>query len=288
MAAIRFYYNDTISDFLVRSTNEIVGLLAQASVNDINPESTNAWVEEIEIMRSALMSYSGRGSVYFEYNIPRMGKRVDVIALIDNVVFVIEFKTENTDKFSIEAKRQVWDYALDLKNFQEGSLNRTIIPILVASRAPFRKCEFELKPFEDNVYQPLFSNELHLSECISTTLEALKPVQRFEQEDDIRWAKSGYSPTPTIIEAAIALYNHHTVDDITKHDADLTQTFACINRIIDHCKSSHRKAICFVTGVPGAGKPLLAFKRPLTNLMLAAKRYIYLETSLWLRFCKKL
>ena len=63
MAAIRFYYNDTISDFLVRSTNEIVGLLAQASVNDINPESTNAWVEEIEIMRSALMSYSGRGSV---------------------------------------------------------------------------------------------------------------------------------------------------------------------------------------------------------------------------------
>ena len=133
------------SDFLVRSTNEIVGLLAQASVNDINPESTNAWVEEIEIMRSALMSYSGRGSVYFEYNIPRMGKRVDVIALIDNVVFVIEFKTENTDKFSIEAKRQVWDYALDLKNFQEGSLNRTIIPILVASRAPSRKCEFELK-----------------------------------------------------------------------------------------------------------------------------------------------
>lgn len=276
MAAIRFYYNDTISDFLVRSTNEVVGLLAQASVNDINPESTNAWVDEIEIMRSALMPYSGRGSVYFEYNIPRMGKRVDVIALIDNVVFVIEFKTENTDKFSIEAKRQVWDYALDLKNFQEGSLNRTIIPILVASRAPSKKCEFELKPFEDNVYQPLFSNALRLRECISTIIEALKPVQRFEQEDDIRWAKSGYSPTPTIIEAAIALYNHHTVDDITKHDADLTQTFACINRIIDHCRSNHRKAICFVTGVPGAGKTLIGLQTAIDQFNAGGKA-IYLS-----------
>ena len=164
----RFYYSDTITAFLAKNTDEIVGVLAQASVHDINPESTNAWADEIDIMRTTLVPYSGRGSVFFEYNIPRMGKRVDVIALIDNVVFVIEFKTENTNRFSIEAKRQVWDYALDLKNFQEGSLNRIVIPILVASSAPSKNCVFELLPFEDNVFQPLLSNGQRLQECFST------------------------------------------------------------------------------------------------------------------------
>ena len=124
MPAERYYYSDSITDFLRRGTDEIVGALARASVHDINTKSTDAWVEEIEIIRTTLAPFKDRGSVYFEYNIPRMGKRVDVIALVDNVVFVIEFKTENTDKFSVEARRQVWDYALDLKNFQEGSLDK--------------------------------------------------------------------------------------------------------------------------------------------------------------------
>lgn len=276
MHALRYYYSDTITAFLSKRTDEIVGVLSQASVHDINPESTNAWVDEIEIMRSTLMPYSGRGSVYFEYNIPRMGKRVDVIALIDNVVFVIEFKTENTNRFSIEAKRQVWDYALDLKNFQEGSLNRVIIPILVASNAPSKNCEFGMIPFEDKVYQPLLSNANRLGECIAATLNALNPSKLFSEEEDYRWAKSGYSPTPTIIEAAIALYNHHTVDDITKHDADLTQAFSCINRIIDHCKNNHRKAICFVTGVPGAGKTLIGLQTAIDQFESGGKA-VYLS-----------
>ena len=276
MPVLRYYYSDTISDFVKRSTDEIVGILTQSSVHDINTESTNAWVDEIETLQSALMPYSDRGSVYFEYNIPRMGKRADVIALIDNVVFVIEFKTESTDRFSIEARRQVWDYALDLKNFQEGSLDRAIIPILVASRAPAKKCVFDLIPFEDYVYQPLYSNAKSLGHCIAVTLETLNPKQQYNQEIDDRWAKSGYSPTPTIIEAAIALYNHHTVDDITKHDADLTQTFACINRIIDHCKNNHRKAICFLTGVPGAGKTLIGLQTAIDQFQAGGKA-VYLS-----------
>ncbi len=219
MPAERYYYSDSITDFLRRGTDEIVGALARASVHDINTKSTDAWVDEIEIIRTTLAPFKDRGSVYFEYIIPRMGKRVDVIALVDNVVFVIEFKTENTDKFSVEARRQVWDYALDLKNFQEGSLNRTIIPVLVASKASTRKCDFGLVPFEDNVYQPLLSNASRLGECVETVLDKLQSRHDFSIESDIRWARSGYSPTPTIIEAAIALYNHHTVDDITKHDA---------------------------------------------------------------------
>lgn len=74
------------------------------------------------------------------------------------------------------------------------------------------------------------------------------------------WAKSGYDPTPTIIEAAVALYEEHNVAEITKHDGDVEQTAGCINRIIDQCRTDRRKAICFVTGVPGAGKTLIGLQ----------------------------
>ena len=182
-------------------------------------------------MKSALQGYSEQGSVFFEYNIPRLGKRADVIALINNVVFVLEFKAMN-DEFTREAYLQVWDYALDLKNFQLGSRDRKIIPIVVATKAPDNSCEFVLDHYEDDVYQPMLSNADQLEEYIGRVLDELKPQQVFSIEDDSRWAKSGYEPTPTIVEAATALFNHQTVDDITKHDADIDTASKTIDRII--------------------------------------------------------
>lgn len=117
MAALRYYYSDTISMFLTRNTDEIVGKLTLASQHDINDETSNSWVEEIESLRKVLAPYRDRGSVFFEYNIPRMGRRADVILLIDELVFILEYKTAGS-KFTHEACIQVWDYALDLKNFQ--------------------------------------------------------------------------------------------------------------------------------------------------------------------------
>ena len=93
MAARRYYYSDSITDFLSRSNNEIVGKLTLASQHDVDDETSKSWVEEIETMREVLGPFKGRGSVYFEYNIPRMGRRVDVIAVIDGIVFVLEYKT---------------------------------------------------------------------------------------------------------------------------------------------------------------------------------------------------
>lgn len=92
MAARRYYYSNSITDFLSRSINEIVGVLTRASLHDVNDETSKSWVEEIEVMREVLTPYEGRGSVYFEYNIPRMGRRVDVIAVIDGIIFVLEYK----------------------------------------------------------------------------------------------------------------------------------------------------------------------------------------------------
>lgn len=207
MPALRFYYSDSIKNFLRKPTNEIVGNLALAHAHDINQKTSMSWVEEIDILKSALANFSGRGSVYFEYNIPRMGRRADVVALIDGIVLVMEFKTSEQE-FTRASEVQVWDYALDLKNFQQGSRDRVLIPILVAPKERNKNCKFDLAP----------------------------------------------------IEAAVALYEEHNVAEITKHDGDVEQTAVCINRIIDQCRTNRRKAICFVTGVPGAGKTLIGLQ----------------------------
>jgi len=117
MSVKRYYYSDTIEDFLIKSSNEIVGELICAHTQDANNETTMSWVEEIQILKDALSDYTGRGSLYFEYNIPRMGRRADVILVIDGIILVLEFKTSE-QSFTRASEVQVWDYALDLKNFQ--------------------------------------------------------------------------------------------------------------------------------------------------------------------------
>ena len=259
MPAKRYYYSDTISRFLTRNPKEIVYELALSYTHDINDETRKSWIEEIETLKNALGKYSNRGSVYFEYNIPRMGRRADVIVVIDDIIFVLEFKTAEQN-FSRDAVIQVWDYTLDLKNFQEGCLDRFMVPLLVASREKDTHCKFDLEPFEDNVYQPLLSNGKLLEQCFSLVLSRIPHKTSFSEKKDEDWAKSGYSPTPTIIEAAVALYEEHSVEEITRHDGDIGATTECIRRIINECREKGRKAICFVTGVPGAGKTLIGLQ----------------------------
>lgn len=257
MAALRYYYSDTISEFLTKSVDEIIGKLTHASQHDINEETSGSWVEEIESLRNVLEPYKDRGSVYLEYNIPRMGRRADVILVIDELIFVLEYKTAD-NKFTHEGRTQVWDYALDLKNFQEGCRERIIIPILVAPSEKDKNCEFDLRHFEDDVYEPIQTNSELLSKAISLPLAQI-PHSAVKHSDirDEQWAKSGYEPTPTIIEAAVALYEENTVDDITKHGGDIDKAAAEICQIIDYCREHRRKAVCFITGVPGAGKTLI-------------------------------
>lgn len=259
MASKRYLYSDTIDSFLQKSTDTIVGEITLSATQDINKETSNSWQQEVEVLKNVLSPYTQKGSVYFEYNIPRMGRRADVIVLIDGIVFVLEFKTSE-QRFTREALIQVWDYAIDLKNFQEGSRDRILIPIVVAPKEKNKNCHIELKPFEDDVYQPLVSNNERLSECFDKTLSNIIPKHTFTKEDDDVWAKSGYDPTPTIIEAAVALYEHHTVEEITKHDGEIEVTAKCLDKIINECQSNKRKAICFITGVPGAGKTLIGLQ----------------------------
>lgn len=255
MAATRYYYSDTIASFIDRNVNEIIGKLTLASQHDINDETSQSWVEEIYTLKEILKPYRFRGSIYFEYNIPRMGRRADVIVVIDGIIFVLEYKTSE-QKFTREARTQVWDYALDLKNFHEQSAERILIPILVAPKESNKNCSLELKYYEDNVYEPLQVNASKLRDAFASVLESIPHDTQILVTDDV-WAKSGYEPTPTIIEAAIALYEENTVEDITKHGGDIDNASLELLNIINYCRDNNRKGICFITGVPGAGKTLI-------------------------------
>lgn len=222
-------------------------------------EQKYAWSEEIEIMQQALLSWKDEyGEIIFEYSIPRLGKRIDVVVLLRGIVFVIEFKA-GEEVYLRADMEQVMDYALDLKNFHLGSHHRTIVPILVATEAKKSSHELRFSVYDDHIYNPLMTNADNLGRLIDEVLQREKalpsPIDEF-----IDWAISRYSPTPTIIEAASTLYQSHSVKDITRHEAAgaaLEETTQFVLDIINHSKEYGEKSICFVTGVPGAGKTLV-------------------------------
>lgn len=249
----REYYSDTISDFLQRSTEEILGRLAQANVFALEQTQRDAWLIEIRILRRVLQHYSG--SIYFEYSIPRMGKRIDVVLIIQSVIFVLEFKIGEKE-FPLHAIDQVWDYALDLKNFHEASHDAYIAPVLIATTAKVSTAVIATTAHNDKLLAPMKCNEGLLSRVIEDVL-------RFSDGIDINpieWEAGRYQPTPNIIEAAMALYSGHSVHDISRSDAsaiNLSQTSDAISEIIHFSKQNSAKSIGFVTGVPGAGKTLV-------------------------------
>lgn len=250
----RAYYSDTISEFLNKSANEILGTLASNSEFSDELNQKKAWEVEIHSLQNILRSFSG--SIYFEFAIPRMGKRIDVLLIIKSIIFILEFKVGEKEYLSY-AVDQVMDYALDLKNFHETSHDKLIAPILIATHAKHSDHTISMTPHNDQILIPIRTNEELLEDSITSVLSFWGDDQTIEIEN---WEQGRYRPTPTIIEAAMALYNNHSVEDISRSDAsaiNLSQTSEAISEIIQRSKEKSEKAICFVTGVPGAGKTLV-------------------------------
>ena len=249
----RFFYQNNITGFLVDSEDTILGALARNNSFDLVDFQRNAWLYEITFLKNLLRNESS-GHIIFEYSIPRLGKRIDAILLLHGIVFVLEFKV-GAKEYLRQDLEQVWDYALDLKNFHEASRNLTIVPILVATDADSASVSKEVSQYDDQVFEPILSNAASLSLIIA----------QFEEEysttnDLSRWVFSRYMPTPTIIQAASSLYLNHSVADITKTEAsgeNLQRTSEFVMNVIDHTRTNGEKSICFVTGVPGAGKTLV-------------------------------
>lgn len=255
----RFFYQADFSTFLSEHTDQIFGTMARADEMDTAATQKFAWTQEIDIMKSVLTPYADEvGQIIFEYTIPRLGKRIDVVLLLRERVFVIEFKA-GEESFLHQDVDQVLDYALDLKNFHQGSADRAIVPILVATESMSYSTCCQLSHYDDGIYEPLMTNAERLADTISLVLtESLSDIQYTVSIED--WARSRYAPTPTIIEAARALYLNHSVEDITKHEsegAQLDTTTRYVQEVIRQTKAQEGKSICFVTGVPGAGKTLV-------------------------------
>lgn len=246
------YYSAEISAFIAAENESILGTLTTNSAFSVETAQRNAWLEQIDVLKIALQDLSGW--VLLEFIVPRIGSRIDVVLLMGQLVFVVEFKVGEKHIKRADLN-QVWDYALDLKNFHKGSHHSSIIPILVATNCAQSDSDLGV-PYRDNVFPPVRSNSDGLGPIIRAALKDLSGVAL----DPRAWINAPYLPTPTIIEAAQALYSQHSVEAIARHDAgarNLKITSQRIDGLVENARQKGRKAIIFVTGVPGAGKTLV-------------------------------
>lgn len=246
---LRSYYSNTIQNFLQDADDTILGALSRYHSHDLEANQKGAWLGQIKILKRQLAEFN-QGHIFFEFAIPRMGKRVDNIVIIGDTVFVLEFKVGASfyEKYAID---QVIDYSLDLQNFHEASHEARLIPLVVATNA--QPEESNLSEVEE-LRDVLKAHQSNLGEVMRNANIGNAPLIDAEA-----WAQSRYKPTPTIVEAAQALYQGHNVEEISRSDAgaiNLSKTANCLSEIIEDAKANKKKAICFVTGVPGAGKTL--------------------------------
>lgn len=246
------YYGAPVHGFLAQSPAEILGSLAAANTFDLDPSQRDAWQREIDILQSELRGIDG--TIYLEFDIPRLGSRIDAVLVSGGAIFPIEFKCGATEYLRTDYN-QAWDYALDLKNFHKPSHPLPIFPVLVATEAGAGEREWSA-PHPDGVRPPARCNSTGLRRVIDLALAQRhgRPV------DGVAWGAGAYEPSPTIIEAAQALYSRHSVDAISRSDAgakNLRVTARRVEDVINSARAKNEKAIIFVTGVPGSGKTLV-------------------------------
>ena len=255
--ANRCLYISDFRTFVEADPYSILGRIHDAFHGQVLTTTDEAWLGEILLLQSVLLPWKDEeAEIIFEYNIPRLGKRIDVVLLLRGMIFCLEFKIGQKDTLQSDVE-QVMDYALDLKNFHRYSHDRIIVPILIPTKHASSSSIFTPSVYSDSIFNPLITGAGGLQEIIQ---DVLRHVNATTPSSIKNWIISPYTPTPTIIEAARSLYENHSVEDITRHEADKVTTdttIAYILEVINHSKKEGEKSICFVTGVPGAGKTLV-------------------------------
>ena len=175
----RCLYNNSFTDFCNETTESIFGRLCNNYHGDNLTTTRESWIEEIEAMKNVLSSYKNEdGQIIFEYDIPRMGKRLDVVLLLKGIVFCLEFKTGKLESRDVYID-QVFDYALDLKNFHLFSQDKIIVPILIPSNRKNKTTNIQMSIYDDKVVDPIITDANGLAGVISSILNEFpneKPV----------------------------------------------------------------------------------------------------------------
>ncbi len=258
------YYCNSIPAFIKDTSASIVGQLVRHSF-EINKDQSDAWENQINELQNRLESHGIEGDIIFEYDIVRLGKRIDVILLIRHMVFSLEFKN-GKDIFTAQDAQQAEDYAIDIKNFHKESENLYVCPILIATDAtPYKK---------EQSYDCYPDKQVYLQrENIETLVPKISEISKLYGNDGEidfdKWFNSPYYPTPTIIAATVEAYSSHHLSEIAQSEAGQDNINACeakLNEVITYAEQSKKKCVCFVTGVPGAGKTLVGLDVVAKNL----------------------
>jgi len=251
-SALNAYYAADLPTFLAADPHAVLGQVTVNSSFPVDPDQRDAWVSQIQLLQRNVAGF--QGAIFLEFNVPRIGTRLDAVLISGPAIFPIEFKVGEPE-FLREHLNQVWDYGLDLKNFHRASHSAAIYPILVATEAACSDTHF-LRPHFDGVHPPAKCNSDGLRNLLSSALADTSG----HTIDAQAWGDSPYQPTPTIIQAAQALYSRHSVEAIARNDAgarNLRHTSSRVEELIDAARQDQQKLIIFVTGVPGAGKTLV-------------------------------
>ncbi|MGN0220300.1 MAG: DNA/RNA helicase domain-containing protein [Muribaculaceae bacterium] len=253
----RCLFHSGFKEFIEADQFSILGRIHDAFHGQALTSTDEAWLGEIQLLQQALSPWKNEeAEIIFEYDIPRLGKRIDVVLLLRGLIFCLEFKVGQKDALQSDVE-QVMDYALDLKNFHRYSHDHIIVPILIPTNHKSTSSTFTPSIYNDFIFNPLITGATGLQDLIQKVLLHANANTAGTIKD---WIISPYTPTPTIIEAARSLYENHSVENIIRHEADNVTTDATIANVlevINRSKRNREKSICFVTGVPGAGKTLV-------------------------------
>ena len=250
-------YRSGICEFLGQNEDAIIGRLsavASGAFTELTSEQLEAWRQQIRLLRSALSPLSDKNlHLLLEYPIPRRGKRIDAVIIGGGPILVIEFKC-GAQFYDQQARIQVEDYCLDLRDFHRASRDRILVPILVATRAVGR--DAPTNDVADSIAPIWCANSDSLGRVLTEAFERYSHQAR-DLIDPELWDNADYAPTPTIIEAARTLYEGQNVREISRCHAgaaNLTKTSAAVISAIQDARRDECKLICLVTGVrlPGS------------------------------------
>lgn len=269
------YYCNSIPGFIRDESHSIVGHLVNHAF-EINKNQSDAWENQINRLQDRLENSKVDGDIIFEYDIVRLGKRIDIILLIRNMVFSLEFKN-GKDIFTAQDAQQAEDYAIDIKNFHKESEDLYVCPILIATNAKALSKDQSIECYPD---KQIFLQRENIDTLIPKVKRISEKYGEDKKIDFERWFNSPYYPTPTIISAAVEAYKTHNLSDIAQSEAGQDNIDYCeekIANIIEYARTEKKKCMCFITGVPGAGKTLVGLDIASKNIIDDSKLSVYLS-----------
>ncbi len=254
------YYRASFDEFLAADRDSIFAALNRSAAEEnLGPQfqdQVQVWDEQLPILKHTIerlvrdIPDAWRWSVLLEFPIPRMLARIDCVFLGAGVIFVIEFKRHSVA--TAADRRQVEEYCLDLGDFHEASADAEIKPILLTGQTGARGTP--RLPFGAPGLTCILADQL--AEAVTGLHSQFGHGEIIDGE---AWDNAPYRPVPTIIEAAEMMFSGHGVREIGHAHAsaeNLTTTAEHLVQTVLRARVEGRHIMCFVTGVPGAGKTL--------------------------------